>query len=265
MLSTLRQLAVSLSCYASAMIASCDISALAPALREGASELLWPTRCVGCELPGELLCLECREALPWIEQRMACPMCGVPNGALTCTGCKRDWEVRATVAACRFEGTPSRAIRALKDHHELRLAPVMAAAMQCALEEAAMWPALDGRPRFEADVTDAVVFVPATEKAFRRRGFDHMELVARPLAAALGLPLADALVRDRAQDQRGLGRDERASNLASTIRVNQDVSGLGLLLVDDVCTTGATLNEAARALLRKGAASVTACVFARVW
>ena len=235
------------------------------AVGDAAAELVSPTRCVGCEQPGELVCEECRAALPWVEQRLACPVCGAPYGFLTCTECRGDWPVRATVAALGFRGTPARMVTCLKDAHELRLAPVMAAAMLCALEEAAAWPAADGAPRFDAAATDAVCFVPATAEAFRRRGFDHMELVARPLAVQLGLPLADVLVRGPARDQRALGREARAANLAGTTRAAGDVAGARLLLLDDVATTGASLAEAARALAARGAASVTACVLARVW
>lgn len=232
---------------------------------DAALELLYPTRCVGCEMPGELICDECREALPWIEQRCACPVCGAAFGDMTCTGCEGDWELRATVAALGFSGTAARMATCLKDYHELRLAPVNAAAMLVALEEAAFWPARDGRPRFDAGSVDAVCFVPATAEAYARRGYDHMELTARELAAMLGLPLADVLARDAASDQRDLGRSGRAANLAGTMRVVDDVWGLRLLLADDVVTTGASMREATRALLARGAAEVTACSLIRVW
>lgn len=232
---------------------------------DAALELLYPTRCVGCEMPGELICDECREALPWIEQRCACPVCGAAFGDMTCTGCEGDWEPRATVAALGFSGTAARMATCLKDYHELRLAPVNAAAMLVALEEAAFWPARDGRPRFDAESADAVCFVPATAEAYARRGYDHMELTARELAAMLGLPLADVLARDAASDQRDLGRSGRAANLAGTMRVVDDVWGLRLLLADDVVTTGASMREATRALLARGAAEVTACSLIRVW
>ena len=238
---------------------------LAKKLADAALEVVAPTRCVGCEMPGELICDECRAALPWIEQRLACPVCGAAHGDLTCTGCEGDWETRAMVCALGFTGAAPRMATCLKDYHELRLAPVNAAAILTALEEASAWPAPDGRPRFDLAATDAVCFVPATAEAFARRGFDHMELTARELAGMLGLPLADVLAREKASDQRGLGRTGRAANLSGTFRVVEDVSGLSLLLVDDVVTTGATVREAARALLRRGAAPVTACSLVRVW
>lgn len=241
------------------------ISELARQTVDALAETLWPTRCAGCEQPGELLCEECRAALPWVEQRLACPSCGAPYGFLTCTECDGDWLPRATVAALGFHGTPARLVTCLKDAHELRLAPVIAAAMACALEEASAWPARDGRPRFSPADVDALCFVPATAAAYARRGFDHMELVSRALSRELALPLADVLVRPAARDQRELGREERAENLAHAMRATCDLSGARLLLVDDVATTGASLAEGTRALLARGAASVTACVLARVW
>ena len=240
----------------------------AGALAEAALELLWPTRCAGCDQPGELLCEECRASLPWVDQRFACPVCGAPFGWLTCTECDGAWESRATVCALDFAGAGGVArlvACALTDAHELRLAPVMAAAMATSLDEAAALLAPDGAPRADLAATDAICFVPATAKAFARRGFDHMELVSRELSRLTGVPLADVLVRAAAGDQRALGREQRAENLAGSVGCVADVSGLALLLADDVVTTGASMRECARALLARGARSVTCCAFARVW
>lgn len=228
-------------------------------------ELLWPTRCLVCDLPGELLCASCRTALPWIEQRWACPVCGAPLGHLTCTECAGDWPSRSCVCALPFEGAGARLVTGLKEAHELRLAPVMAAAIATALDEAAAWPARDGAPRHDPAALDALCFVPATRKAYLRRGFDHMELVARELSGLLGIPVADELVRHSARDQRALGREARARNLSGTVEVVGDVGGLRLLLVDDVITTGASVRACTEALLTCGASAVSACALARVW
>ncbi|MBR2681711.1 MAG: ComF family protein [Atopobiaceae bacterium] len=232
-------------------------------------------------MPGELLCDECRAALPWIEQRWACPVCGAPYGWLTCTECDRSrghdetselsasqpmttWPTRASVCSLPFGGVGASLVANLKDAHELRLAPVMAALMACSLDEATSWPALDGQPRFDPSHTDVIAFVPATPVAVARRGFDHMELVSRALSGLVNVPLLDALARFDARDQRVLGKEERARNLAGTVQVVCDVHSLNVLLVDDVMTTGASMREAASALLRGGAASVSACALTRV-
>lgn len=246
------------------------------------AELAWPTRCVACNRPGELLCAECRAGLAWIEQRWACPRCGVPYGWLACTGCGGDyihatvrggegatgcavWETRAVVSALEFAGAAALMATNLKDRHELRLAPVIAAAIATALDEAAAWPAADGRPRYDADGTDALCFVPATRKAYARRGFDHMDLIAHHLARELDIPCVDLLTRATGADQRGLDAAGRAANLRGAVSVSGEVAGARLLLVDDVITTGASMREVARTLLARGAASVTGCSLARVW
>lgn len=229
------------------------------------AEIAYPTRCIGCDQPGELLCDSCRASLPWIVQRDACPDCGTPHGALTCTACDHDWETRAVVCALGSCATATRLVTCLKDEHELRLAPVIAAGIVTALEESAAWPASDGAPRYDADALDAACFVPATAEAYARRGFDHMQLVATAVAHELNLPLADVLVRASARDQRTLGRVDRLANLQDTVEVLDDVAGMDLLLLDDVVTTGASMRASARALLARGAASVTAAALVRVW
>lgn len=231
---------------------------------EAAEELAWPTRCVGCGMPGELLCEDCRASLPWVTQRWACPNCGAPFGWLTCTACDEAWEPSATVCAMRFDRTSSRLVSYLKDQSELRLAPVNAAAMATALDEASDWPTPLGEPRFDADDVDGICFVPATAEAYARRGFDHMELVTNELSRFTGIPVIDVLVREKGADQRVLGREERAVNLAGSVHVTDDVSGLHLLLADDVITTGASIRSCTNALFERGVRKVTCCALARV-
>ena len=160
-------------------------------------------------------------------------------------------------------------VTTLTDAHETRLAPVMAAAMACALDEAAAWDdvcgSVGGHAPSRPAAPDAIAFVPATAAAYARRGFDHMELVARALSRYLGIGVADVLVRGPSRDQRELSRSDREKNLASSVRVIDDVAGTRLLLVDDVVTTGASLAACSRALLSAGARDVSACGFARVW
>ena len=235
----------------------------------GLAEVAWPTRCVLCEAPGELLCASCRSRLPWLAQRWACPNCGAPFGWVSCTECGAAqgelWETRACVCALPLDGAGRSLALTYKDGGERRLAPVIASLMATALDEAGGWPAADGTPRFDASETDAACFVPATRAAFARRGFDHMEDVTRSLAGMLGLPLADVLARPVARDQRRLGRQGRLENAASSVLVVGDVSGCSLLLVDDVVTTGASVRACASELLARGAAGVTVCALARTW
>lgn len=113
---------------------------------------------------------------------------------------------------------------------------------------------------------DAVVAVPLHWRRRLARGYNQAERIARPLADFLGLPLLAGLARRRATPpQSRLGREERLANLHRAFRVPRSgrVRGLRLLLVDDVATTGATLDAAASTLKAAGAAAVTALTVGR--
>lgn len=241
----------------------------AHSIGEALAEILWPTRCVSCDEPESLLCEECRAALPWIQQQYACPNCGAPFGELTCTECDKSkgelWETRSCICALPLAGIARRLILTYKDAGEKRLAPILAAIIATALDEASFWCALDGRLRFDASTLDAITFVPATAKAFQKRGYDHMELITSSLSEMLNIPYIDALARPKGKDQRSLGRAERTQNTKGEIHVVHDVQDCSILLVDDVITTGASVRASAQALLAQGAREVSICSVARTW
>ena len=247
-------------------------------LKEGACEALWPTRCVGCDALGELLCPRCRSLLAPIDQALACPRCGAPFGRLVCTECTdclvRDDDEGAGSAggegsdAARaprcleavrsfgmLEWPLDRMVRAYKDAGERRLAVPLGRAL-----------ALAARQGYGARLEQAagVAFVPCTPRAYARRGFDHMEHLARATAAELGLPMLDVLARRSLRDQRDLSRQDRAANALGSFAVVGPVEGL-VLLVDDVLTTGATLEAAACALRMRGASCVLGATVAHAW
>ena len=142
-------------------------------------------------------------------------------------------------------------VRVFKDQGERRLASTMAMMMQRAMP-----------PDWAFDV---IVHVPATKAAYRRRGFDHAELIAQSLSDRTGIMLVDGLARPRTHDQRKLTGAQRVANLAGSFCAHPDACcGRRILLVDDVYTTGATLCAATDALLAVGAREVRCLTFARV-
>lgn len=253
------------------------VRTVARRLADGAAEALWPTRCLGCDRPGTLLCPDCAAALPAIDQACACPCCGAPFGSLVCTECtdclehddegdcdggSRPLELLDGACCYGVHAWPlDRIVRGYKDAGERRAAALLAQMIVTALR-ARGWG--DGRDGLWSDF-DAVSFVPCTPQAFARRGFDHMEQVARISARELGLPLKDALARYALHDQRGLGRRGRAGNARASLVPVLPVEGARILLLDDVLTTGATLAAAAGALKAAGATSVVAATAARAW
>ncbi|MFI8631162.1 ComF family protein [Microbacterium sp. NPDC077663] len=182
--------------------------------------VVFPVSCAGCDVPDSDLCESCRRSLipaPTVRR--------LPSGL----------EVRS--ALC-FEGEAARVLRAFKEDGRTPLARPLAAAL------AAAWP---------VGVDAVPVPVPASRASLRRRGYAPVELVCR-LAGWRPHPLLR--VTRRTADQRTLHKEERAANLAGALAVRPRMlrrSGdLPVVLVDDVVTTGATLEEAARALRAAG-------------
>lgn len=222
-------------------------------LLEALVELVAPTRCAGCELPGELFCSECERLSASIEASYRCPRCGAPFGWLVCTECwATEFAFEAAVALGELSGPLARAVVLNKDSGERRLGGVLGGLLGSSV--AACWPRW----------ADAVTWVPSTDSAIRRRGFDHAMQLSIPVAEHLSAPAFPLLRRRNARDQRELGRRERAANSIGTFEASASCEG-SVLLVDDVMTTGATLDAAARALLEAGAGSVRVAVLARAW
>jgi len=222
-------------------------------LLEGLAELLAPTRCVGCELPGELMCPRCDSAVLRIEPAQACPSCGAPFGALVCTECwSTTFAFEAALGLGELDGPLARAVVVHKDAGERRLGGLLGDLL--ARRVAEQW----------GEWAETVCWIPPTRQALARRGFDHGRALAQPVASRLGVRLAPLLVRARAKDQRRLGRDERIASAGGTFSALGEVRG-NVLVVDDVLTTGATLDAAADLLLASGARAVRVAVIARAW
>lgn len=217
-------------------------------------ELLIPTRCAGCDLPGELLCEQCREALPAIDPELACPRCGAPFGYLVCTECWRaEPAFDAGVCVGSLEPPLSRCISIYKDAGERRLGPLFGGMLAAALVRWGEWP-------------QAVVPVPPSPAALRMRGFDHTAAIAERVADSLGVPLVNVLAAVGARDQRTLGRTARRANVEGAFSAAAGVAVPSrVVLVDDVMTTGATLDAAASVLLAAGAEVVRVGAIARAW
>jgi predicted amidophosphoribosyltransferase len=216
------------------------------------ADLLMPPRCAGCDLPGVLLCDACRRALPLIALATACPRCGAPDGSQGCAECGR---TSLTFAGARcagvFEWPLSRVVTLHKDAGELRLTPQLA---RWAADAAGEWIAW----------ADAVVPVPASPGALVRRGFDHGALLAAEFAHLTGVPAFEGLRALPRRDQRHLSRERRARNArASLVGFKRASVPPRVLVLDDVMTTGSTLEAATLALLEGGAQEVRVIAVAR--
>jgi ComF family protein len=118
----------------------------------------------------------------------------------------------------------------------------------------------------EMEPAGAMVPVPLHPTRLRARGYNQSALLAKVLSDSLGVPMVEAASRIRATDQQArLSGAQRVANVdgAFAVRPGFDPAGMHLILVDDVITTGATINACARALVAGGAASVRAVTLAR--
>lgn len=216
---------------------------------EAACETLWPTRCALCDRPGQVLCASCISQLAFIDAWKSCPLCGSPFGLRQCDFCNTLALGRLGRESAPFDGCASvlpfdersgTLVRTFKDGGEQRLADNLANMMARYVQPS--WS------------FGAVTYVPASKAAYRSRGFDHAELLACALAAQLSKPVARVFERPSSRDQRKLTARGRLSNLKGAMRLRADASKQpvegGLLAVDDVFTTGATLCAACDALVQ---------------
>jgi len=223
-----------------------------------AARLTLPQRCALCVAPAAdgLLCNPCAADLPRIIG--ACPACALPaiNGFCgACLAKPPPWS-RAT-AAFVYAFPVDRLLVELKYRGQLALAD-WAGASLAARVEATLAARSDGAP------PQYVSALPLASARQRERGFNQAREIARRVAHVLALPLATPLKRaSGAIPQTALAWRDRARNVRGAFVVCDDVRGARIALVDDVMTTGATLAEATRTLLRAGAADVECWVVAR--
>jgi len=239
-------------------------AAAARATASAALDLALPRLCAACREPvgGPGLCPACWSKLSFIT-RPYCERLGVPfvydpgPGILSMEAIANPPAYHRARAAVRFDEISRALVHSLKYGDRLDLAPMMG-----------RWVAHAGRELLAE--ADALVPVPLHWRRLWARRFNQSAMLATAVSATTGVPVVtSALKRVKATAQQvGLTRTERAANVQGAFRVPKEgkpaVAGRRLVLVDDVLTSGATVEGCAKALLRAGAADVDVLVFARV-
>lgn len=217
-------------------------------------DTIFPPRCAGCGLRGVDLCDRCASTIR-PSNVDSCPRCGRPSrlGSL-CRACQGyNGPLSGIRTACIYDGVARKAIHGLKYRHRRTLARPLATLLAVELRR---------RPLQLHLLTP----VPLHPRRLAERGYNQSELLARELGEQLGIPVANCLERRKETlAQAGLKATARWTNVQGAFGC---VDGLALHgqrvgVVDDVCTTGATMEECARALGEAGCSIVWGIAVAR--
>jgi len=217
-------------------------------------DLLLPLRCLGCGREGDLICPSCRQSLPRIRLPL-CQRCGATAGeGNLCRLCiNHPLTIDGIRSVFLFQGTVRQAILQLKYKHLKALATPLGELLN---EYLSSHP-LKG---------EALVPVPLHPKRLRERGYNQASLLAQELGKLVGLPVVEDMlirVQDSVPQARTKSALERRHNVQGVFTCPRSLEGKQILLVDDVCTTGATLDACAIALKAAGATSVWGLTVAR--
>lgn len=222
-------------------------------LARRALDCLLPGSCLLCgeDGRGAVLCPACTDDLPRLPAAL-CPQCSAPTThGERCGSCLKEPPHFDRSHALLFYDFPSdRLIHALKYGHQLAVAD---------------WLGRQMAQRLAGGEYSLVLPLPLHPQRLCERGFNQSTEIGRVLARGLGLPLdRECLRRSRATPpQAELPLKERRRNVRGAFECARDLSGEHVLLVDDVMTSGATLNECARIVKLHGARQVTIAVAAR--
>ena len=215
-----------------------------------------PSHCLTCHIacePADLLCSSCLNSIrrnPW-----ACQRCGQPGTALT-GHCRRTTVLRFVLAGLEYSGVTRDLIHRWKFHGAIELSHLL---VQLGLKAAPI------TRRYHA-----LVPVPMHWRGRWVRGYNQSKLLAQVLSKELGRqhrtspPVADCLsASSRAKAQHHMDRAQRIINSQGRYTTKKCLSGQSILIVDDVITTGATLEAVAETLVKAGAARIDAWCLAR--
>lgn len=219
---------------------------------------LYPAQCRHCgenldPADGYYICKSCWDQVEYIEKPY-CEKCGfpldplsaLPEKVFSCANCPAEFKFnRARSIAYYHNSAIGEAIRLLKDDGKTVMADKLADIM------------VDGMKRLlNPKDYDCIIPVPLHKKKLRKRGYNQMELIGRKVSEKTGIPLeTKSLIKIKdTLPQRGLSGKERTQNVKDSFSVINPVNieRKRILLIDDVMTTGSTINECAKILVEEG-------------
>lgn len=211
-------------------------------------KLLYPQRCKYCDIVIDIrreICHTCESTLQKIEGEV-CKLCGVKAEDCNC-GHKKHY-YKYICAPFYYEGAASRAIWRFKFKNKIELSKVFAEDLTECFDA-----------HYKDYAFDLCTFVPSSKESLKERGYNQAELLARDFCKIKDLPCEELLLKTKeTKIQHDLLSVERSGNLAGAIELKNEVDLINkrILLIDDIKTTGSTLNECAKMLLIGGAEEV---------
>ncbi|MGA9047528.1 MAG: ComF family protein [Dehalococcoidia bacterium] len=225
-------------------------------LRSEVIDLFFPRECIGCGKIGGFICYSCAKKLPRIHPPL-CQRCGRPEtSGRYCQECwgKLNSRIDAVRSVFVFEGTIRAAI------HELKYRNLRTISVDLGEYMAAYY-------RDNGLKGDYLLPVPLHEKRIRERGYNQSELLAKEIAKHVTVPVNGQLlvrVRNNMPQARTGSAEERRANMENVFKCKSpEVAGKDIVVIDDVCTSGSTLEACAAVLKAAGAKSVTGFTLAR--
>lgn len=214
----------------------------------GTLDWIYPPECASCGEPGFRLCADCFEKIKFIKEK-CCLICGEPmrTAVECCPDCRANPRSYTAIRnLAEYTGVIRDCVHALKYERNIGMGAVFSDPLAALVVESGWLPDL-GMP------------VPLSRQRLTERGYNQAAYIARPLSARLGIryhPFGIERTRDT-PSQVGLSGEARRRNVAGAFRsVPEIVSSKRVLVVDDVMTTGSTMEACARALIDAGAEAV---------
>ena len=218
-------------------------------------EALFPRYCLSCKKEGSWLCKDCQEAIDYLKEQF-CPFCQrITETGRPCSICRPRHNLTGLLAAAHFKFPINRLIHKLKYQGTKELSQLL---IQITIK---------GTRNRLPKGKKLIIPIPLHPKQERKRGFNQAELMAKELSKKTKIEYDPKILKriKNTKSQTKLNRRERRENLknAFAITKNIDLKEYIVLLVDDVTTTGATLDEAAKTLKQAQPKEIWGLVVAR--
>lgn len=218
-------------------------------------DILFPIDCIGCGSEGQWICLKCQDNLAYQKDQI-CIGCGrASKGGLVCTRCGKKWSLDRTLLVFNYDDKVlQKAIKALKYKY----------AHDIASELGQMLLKFYESKKF-AKKNIVFIPVPLHKKRFRQRGFNQAELLSRAFSSRYKVDSTLLIRKKYTKAQAKLGEEARKENIKQAFAClkSDEVKNKIVVLVDDVITTGSTLNECAKILKDAGARKVWGLALAK--